>query len=86
MWDLHDRCLVRRYQGVTQGHYTIHSSYGGTNDSFVVSGSEGMSSGGFRNLEGGVQPLAHEVHPKIFGVPTPTSGHINAFMTHVIIV
>ena len=42
MWDLHDRCLVRRYQGVTQGHYTIHSSYGGTNDSFVVSGSEGM--------------------------------------------
>jgi len=25
---------------VTQGHYTIHSSYGGTNDSFIVSGSE----------------------------------------------
>ena len=29
------------------------------------------SSGRFRNLERGVQPLAHEVHPKIFGLPRP---------------
>lgn len=40
VWDLQDRCLVHRYQGVTQGLYTIHSSYGGINDSFITSGSE----------------------------------------------
>ena len=28
-------------------------------------------SGGFRNLERGVQSLASEVHPKIFGLPCP---------------
>jgi len=33
------------------------------------------SSGGFRNLERGVQPLAHEAHPKFWGA-TPTSGHV----------
>jgi len=32
-------------------------------------------SGGFRNLERGVQPLAREAHPKIFCVATPTSDH-----------
>ena len=42
MWDLNDRCLVRRCHGVTQGHYTIHSCYGGLHDSFVASGSEGV--------------------------------------------
>lgn len=42
MWDLHDRCLVRRYQGVTQGLYNISSTYGGINDSFLASGSEGQ--------------------------------------------
>ena len=31
-------------------------------------------SGGFRNLERGVQPLARETQPKIFGGATPTSG------------
>ena len=41
VWDLNDRCLVRRCHGVTQGHYTIHSCYGGLNDSFIASGSEG---------------------------------------------
>ena len=41
VWDLADRCLVRRCHGITQGHYTIHSCYGGLNDSFVASGSEG---------------------------------------------
>ncbi|XP_019864282.1 PREDICTED: WD repeat-containing protein 26-like isoform X1 [Amphimedon queenslandica] len=39
LWDLNDQCLVRRYQGVTQGFYTIHSCFG-INDSFVASGSE----------------------------------------------
>lgn len=40
LWDLQDKCLVRKFQGVTQGHFTIHSSFGGTNDDFVASGSE----------------------------------------------
>ncbi|XKL61463.1 hypothetical protein PGB90_008520 [Kerria lacca] len=40
LWDLEDKCLVRKYQGVTQGHFTIHSSFGGVNEDFIVSGSE----------------------------------------------
>ncbi|KAF4087996.1 hypothetical protein AMELA_G00077630 [Ameiurus melas] len=40
MWDLHDRVLVRKYQGVTQGFYTIHSCFGGHNEDFIASGSE----------------------------------------------
>ena len=34
------------------------------------------------DLERGVQPLAREVHPKNC-VATPTTGHMNAFMTRV---
>jgi len=40
MWDLIDRCLVRKFQGVTQGFYTIHSCFGGLNQDFLASGSE----------------------------------------------
>ncbi|XP_044062440.1 WD repeat-containing protein 26 isoform X2 [Siniperca chuatsi] len=40
LWDLHDRVLVRKYQGVTQGFYTIHSCFGGHNEDFIASGSE----------------------------------------------
>lgn len=40
LWDLKDKCLVRRYQGVMQGNYTIHSCFGGINESFIASGSE----------------------------------------------
>lgn len=41
LWDLRDRVLVRRFQGVTQGHFTIHSSFGGgPRQDFVASGSE----------------------------------------------
>lgn len=43
LWDLQDRCLVRRFQGVTQGHFTIHSCFGGVNQDFIASGSEGSS-------------------------------------------
>jgi len=43
LWDLQDRCLVRRFQGVTQGHFTIHSCFGGVNQDFIASGSEGLS-------------------------------------------
>lgn len=41
LWDLEDRCLVRKFQGVTQGFYTIHSCFGGYNQDFIASGSEG---------------------------------------------
>uniref|UniRef100_G3PLP9 WD repeat-containing protein 26 n=1 Tax=Gasterosteus aculeatus aculeatus TaxID=481459 RepID=G3PLP9_GASAC len=40
LWDLHDRVLLRKYQGVTQGFYTIHSCFGGHNEDFIASGSE----------------------------------------------
>ncbi|KAI3360681.1 hypothetical protein L3Q82_002546 [Scortum barcoo] len=36
LWDLHDRVLVRKYQGVTQGFYTIHSCFGGHNEDFIA--------------------------------------------------
>ena len=41
LWDLEDRVLVRKFQGVSQGYYVIHSCFGGVNQSFVASGSEG---------------------------------------------
>jgi len=40
LWDLQDKVLVRKFQGVTQGHFTIHSCFGGVNQDFVASGSE----------------------------------------------
>lgn len=40
LWDLEDKCLVRKYQGNTQGTYAIYSCFGGVNESFVASGSE----------------------------------------------
>ena len=44
MWDITTKCLVRKFLGVTQGFYTIHSCFGGLNEDFVASGSEGLSS------------------------------------------
>ena len=44
-----------------------------------------QDSGGSRNLERGVQPLAHEAHSKIFGCHAHFR-YVNAFITHVIIV
>jgi hypothetical protein len=38
---LQDRILVRKYQGLTQGFYTIHSGFGGLGQEFIASGSEG---------------------------------------------
>ena len=40
-------------------------------------------SGGFRNLERGVQPLACKAHPKILGVATPTSSHVNVWTEYL---
>ena len=41
LWDLEDRVLIKKFQGVTQGHFTIHSCFGGLNQDFIASGSEG---------------------------------------------
>ncbi|XP_041037754.1 WD repeat-containing protein 26-like isoform X2 [Carcharodon carcharias] len=40
LWDLQDRVLLQKYQGVTQGFYTIHSCLGGMSEDFIASGSE----------------------------------------------
>ncbi|XP_025413330.1 WD repeat-containing protein 26 [Sipha flava] len=40
LWDLQDKCLVRKFQGVTQDHFTVHSCFGGVNQDFIASGSE----------------------------------------------
>jgi len=40
MWDIRARALVRKFVGITQGFYTIHSCFGGLDQSFVASGSE----------------------------------------------
>lgn len=41
LWDLKDKILVRKFHGLTQGYYTIHSCFGGYNQTLVASGSEG---------------------------------------------
>lgn len=40
LWDLQDRVLIRKFQGVTQGTFTVHSCFGGVNENFIASGSE----------------------------------------------
>ncbi|XP_076318667.1 LOW QUALITY PROTEIN: WD repeat-containing protein 26-like [Tachypleus tridentatus] len=40
LWDLEDKVLIRKFQGITQGYYLIHSCFGGNNQDFVASGSE----------------------------------------------
>ena len=64
-----------------QCHFEVENIY------FYMSGLSHMliGSGGSRNLERGVQPRAHEAHPKLFGLPRPLPV-INAFVTHIIIV
>ena len=42
LWDIEDRILLRKFQGITQGLYTIHSCFGGVDQLFVASGSEGI--------------------------------------------
>lgn len=44
LWDIPTRSLVRRFRGVVQRQCTIHSCFGGANDNFIASGSEGMLS------------------------------------------
>lgn len=40
LWDIEDRVLVQKYQGVVQGFYTIFSSCGGASEEFIASGSD----------------------------------------------
>ncbi|XP_040583152.1 WD repeat-containing protein 26 [Lepeophtheirus salmonis] len=40
MWDIEQKVLVRKFVGITQGFYTIHSCFGGVNQNFIASGSE----------------------------------------------
>ncbi|RMX57360.1 hypothetical protein pdam_00016009 [Pocillopora damicornis] len=41
LWDIRDRVLIRKYQGVRQARFTIYSCFGGANQDFLASGSEG---------------------------------------------
>ena len=40
MWDIEERCLVRKFVGITQGFYTVYSCFGGADQNFIASGSE----------------------------------------------
>lgn len=45
LWDIESRSLVRKYVGITQGHFSIYSTFGGGNgvdrpQNFIASGSE----------------------------------------------
>lgn len=40
LWDLEDKVLIRKFQGIAQGYYTIRSCFGGINNMYVASGSE----------------------------------------------
>jgi hypothetical protein len=40
LWDVRARALVRRFRGLSQGHFTIHACFGGAHHDFIASGSE----------------------------------------------
>ena len=40
MWDVEERCLIRKFVGITQGFYTVYSCFGGADQNFIASGSE----------------------------------------------
>ena len=60
LWDIKDKVLVRKFQGVTHGFYTIHSCFGGLNEKFIASGSEGLCREFVHNFEGKVGKLQQE--------------------------
>ena len=52
LWNIKECTFVRRYQGLTQDFYTIHSCFGGPNNSYIASGSEGQLGGANVNWAG----------------------------------
>lgn len=42
LWRLADKKLIKRYRGHSQGRFVIRSCFGGTGESLIVSGSEGL--------------------------------------------
>lgn len=42
LWDIKDKVLIRKFRGVKQGYYMIHTCFGGLNNDFIASGSEGI--------------------------------------------
>jgi hypothetical protein len=43
LWDLHAERLAHKFTGQRQGRHVIRSCFGGIDDNFIVSGSEGQS-------------------------------------------
>lgn len=41
LWDLNNRCLIKKLYGHRQSQHVIKSSFGGYNENFIISGSEG---------------------------------------------
>lgn len=40
MWDMRNKCRMKRFRGVVQKEFSIYSCFGGLNEDFVASGSE----------------------------------------------